>query len=392
MKSPRLLAVALGLFSAIGHAADAAPVVKRTKAAVSTPLFIQQVAGGNTLAEVTLTATAVPTKPDAPGVIAFVPPLGASGKAVLDSVSKYLVERHHGWPAGQRIEIVFTPPIAPDDAAAAGLAVATLLDSMFSDWEADAKCAVVGNLQADGKIVSVSGALMRLLVAMRAGSSRILLPEKNVAEAAADVMINEGPDGFGRVQMFAVKDFDEIPMMAGGTLEKAVAESMAAFDETQKELAAAGKDAANLIKTKDTQESLRTVLEKWPNHISARLLLGYSIGRYKAFSPAGTAQVVDRSAATLLSGVVSGRAHEVKNLPPDRIEAELAALKNYASRIDPKMRPLIDHLIAYGTAALSWHKTPPRNQADATSLAGYLSTEAAVAQEERQKLARSVLK
>ena len=392
MKSPRLLAVALGLFSAIGHAADAAPVVKRTKAAVSTPLFIQQVAGGNTLAEVTLTATAVPTKPDAPGVIAFVPPLGASGKAVLDSVSKYLVERHHGWPAGQRIELVFTPPIAPDDAAAAGLAVATLLDSMFSDWEADAKCAVVGNLQADGKIVSVSGALMRLLVAMRAGSSRILLPEKNVAEAAADVMINEGPDGFGRVQMFAVKDFDEIPMMAGGTLEKAVAESMAAFDETQKELAAAGKDAANLIKTKDTQESLRTVLEKWPNHISARLLLGYSIGRYKAFSPAGTAQVVDRSAATLLSGVVSGRAHEVKNLPPDRIEAELTALKNYASRIDPKMRPLIDHLIAYGTAALSWHKTPPRNQADATSLAGYLSTEAAVAQEERQKLARSVLK
>lgn len=392
MKSPRLLAVALGLFSAIGHAADAAPVVKRTKAAVSTPLFIQQAAGGNTLAEVTLTATAVPTKPDAPGVIAFVPPLGASGKAVLDSVSKYLVERHHGWPAGQRIEIVFTPPIAPDDAAAAGLAVATVLDSMFGDWEADAKCAVVGNLQADGKIVSVSGALMRLLVAMRAGSSRILLPEKNVAEAAADVMINEGPDGFGRVQMFAVKDFDEIPMMAGGTLEKAVAESMAAFDETQKELAAAGKDAANLIKTKDTQESLRTVLEKWPNHISARLLLGYSIGRYKAFSPAGTAQVVDRSAATLLSGVVSGRAHEVKNLPPDRIEAELAALKNYASRIDPKMRPLIDHLIAYGTAALSWHKTPPRTQAEANALAGKLSAEAGLAQDERQKLARMILK
>ena len=397
MNSPRLIAAALGIFSAVCHAAEekkpiGPPVVKRTKAAISTPLFIQQAAGLSTLAEVTLTATATPTKPDAPGVVAFVPPLGPSGKAVLDSVSKYLVERHHGWPSGQRIEIVFTPPIAPDDTAAAGLATATVLDSMFSDWEADAKCAVVGHLQADGKIVSVSGALMRLLTAMRAGSSRILMPEKNVAEAATDVMINEGPAAFGRVQMLAVKDFDEIPMMAGPKLDKTVAQSIAAFDETQNELAAAGKDAGALLKKNETQESLRTVLEKWPNHISARLLLGYSIGRYKTFSPAGSAQVVDRSAATLLSGVVSGRAHEVKNLPPDRIEAELAALRNYADRIDAKARPLIDHLIAYGTAALSWHKQPPRTQTEATALAGKLSSEAAIAQDERQKLARSVLK
>ena len=367
-------------------------MVKRTKAAISTPLFIQQTAGGNTLAEVTLTATATPIKPDAPGIVAFVPPLGPAGKAVLDSVSKYLVERHHGWPAGQRIELVFTPPIAPDDTAAAGLATATVLDSMFGDWEADPKCAVVGHLQPDGKIVSVSGALMRLLTAMRAGSSRILLPEKNVAEAATDVMINEGPAAFGRVQMFAVKDLDEIPMMAGAQLDKSVAESITAFNEVQQQLTAAGKDAGTLLKKTDTQESLRTVLEKWPNHISARLLLGSAIGRYKTFSPAGSAQVVDRSAATLLSGIASPRPHEVKNLPPERIEAELTALRNYADRIEPKARPLIDHLIAYGSAALSWHKTPPRNQADATSLAGYLSSKAALAQDERQKLARSVLK
>lgn len=397
MKSPRFFVAVFGLLSVICHAADekkpvGPPIVKRPKAAISTPLFLQQAAGGNTLAEVTLTATATPTKPEAPGVVAFVPPLGPSGKAVLDSVSKYLVERHHGWPAGQRIEIVFTPPIAPDDTAAAGLAVATVLDSMFADWETDAKCAVVGHLQADGKIVSVSGALMRLLTAMRAGSTRILMPEKNVAEAATDVMINEGPGAFGRVQMFAVKDFDEIPMMAGAKLDKAVTQSMVAFSDVQKELAAAGKDAATLLKTNDTQESLRTVLEKWPNHISARLLLGYAIGRYKYFSPGGASQVVDRTAATLLSGVVSGHAHDVKNLPPDRIEAELAALRNYADRIEPKTHPLFDHLIAYGTAALSWHKQPPRTPAEATALAGKLSAEAALAQDERQKLARSAFK
>ena len=396
MKSPRLLVVALGMCTVVGQSADVnkmgQPVVKRTKAAISTPLFIQQAAGGNTLAEVTLTATATPMKPDAPGVVVFVQPLGISGKAVLDSVSKFLVARHHGWPAGQRIDLVFTPPIAPDDTAAAGLATATVLDSMFGDWESDAKCAVVGNLQADGKIVSASGALARLLTAMRAGSSRILIPEKNVAEAATDVLMNEGPNAFGRVQMFAVKDFDEIPMMAGASLEKEVAESMAAFDEPRKELAAAGKAAGALLKKTDTQESLRTALEKWPNHVSARLLLGYSIGRYKTFSPAGSAQVVDRSAATLLSGVVSGHAHEVKNLPPDRLEAELAALRDYAERMNPNARPLVDHLIAYGTAALSWHQQPPRTPQEATALASRLSTEAARARDERQKLARSILK
>ena len=395
MKSPRRLLVVFGIFHVLCHAADektpaVRPTVKRMKAAISTPLFIRQAAGVNTLAEVTLTATATPTKPDAPGVVAFVPPLGPAGKAVLDSMSKYLVGRHHGWPAGHRIELTFSPPIAPDDTAAAGLATATVLDSMFGDWETDANCAVVGHLQADGKIVSVSSALQRLLTAMRAGASRILMPEKNVAEAAVDVMVNEGPAAFGRVQMFAVKDFEEIPMMAGVKQDKLVAASIAAFHVAQKSLAAAGSDAANLLKKTDTQESLRTVLEKWPNHVNARLLLGYSIDRYKTFSPAGSAQVVDRTAATLLAGVNSGRSHEVKALPPERIEAEITALRNYADRIDPKARALITHLIAYGEAALSWHKTPPRTQAEATALAGKLSAEAAQAQDERQKLARSL--
>ena len=176
MNAPRLFVATLGILAFACHAADdkepaGPPTVKRMKAAISTPLFIQQPAGVNTLAEVALTATATTTKPDAPGVVTFVPPLGPNGKAVLDSVSKYLVERHNGWPAGHRIEIGFSVPIAPDDAAAAGLAIATVLDSMIGDWEPDAKCAVVGHLQADGKIVSVSGALMRLLTAMRAGAS-----------------------------------------------------------------------------------------------------------------------------------------------------------------------------------------------------------------------------
>ena len=390
MKIARLLVLFFGMLSLVRAAEP--PVVKRMKAAVSTPLYIQQAGGVNTIANVTLTATATPTKPDAPGIVAFVPPLGANGKAVLDSVSKYLVELHHGWPAGQRIEIAFSVPIAPDDAAAAGLATATVLDSMFGGWESDPACAVVGHLQPDGKILAVRSALARLLTAMRGGTSHILMPEKNVAEAAADCMVNEGPGGFGRVQMFAVKDFEEIPQMAGVKLEPLVAESIAAFDEAQKSLGAVGADAMALLKKTDTQESLRTVLEKWPNHISARLLLGYSIGRYKTYSPAGSAQVIDRIAETLLGGVNSRQPHDVKNLPPARIDAELTALRRDATRVDPKASALVAHLIAYGEAARSWHAQPPRTAAEVVASTKTLSAEAALAQDERQKLARAVAK
>ena len=396
----------IGLFSVVCEAAppkaeppasdkkalEAAPVVKRLKAAVRTPLFIQQAAGVNTLANVTLTATATPTKPDAPGVVTFVPPLGPAGRAVLDSVSKYLVSVHHGWPAGHRIEIAFSTPIAPDDTAAAGLATATVLDSIIGGWESDPACSVVGHLQADGKVQNVGAALSRLLTAVRAGASRILMPEKNVAEAAADCMVNEGPNAFGRVQMFAVKDFEEIPMMAGTEIEPLMAESVAAFNEAQTALAAAGADAATLLKNPDTQESLRTVLEKWPNHVSARLLLGYSIGRYKTFSLAGSVQVIDQTGATLLQGVSSGRPHEVRNLPPDRIAADIAALRLIAARVDPKARPLLDHLIGDGDAARNWHAQPPRTPNDAAAVGKTLSTEAGLVLDERQKLARLLVK
>ena len=390
MKIARLLVLFFGILSLVRAAEP--PVVKRMKAEVSTPLYIQQAGGVNTIANVTLTATATPTKPDAPGIVTFVPPLGANGKAVLDSVSKYLVTLHHGWPAGQRIEISFSVPIAPDDAAAAGLAVATVLDSMFGGWESDPACAVVGHLQPDGKILAVRSALARLLTAMRGGTSHILMPEKNVAEAAADCMVNEGPGGFGRVQMFAVKDFEEIPQMAGVKLEPLVAESIAAFDEAQKSLGAVGADAMALLKKTDTQESLRTVLEKWPNHVSARLLLGYSIGRNKTLSLAGSAQVIERSAATLFGSVSSGHAQDVSKVAPAGLAADVAALRLIAEKVDPKARPLLDHLVAYGDAARTWHAHPPRNVNDAAYYTKTLSTEAALALDERQKLARLIVK
>ncbi|MDB6154183.1 MAG: hypothetical protein JWL90_2636, partial [Chthoniobacteraceae bacterium] len=232
----------------------AAPVWKRLNAEVTTPLFIKQAAGINTLANVTLSATAIPLKGEVATVV-FTSDLGAGGNAVIAAVTKLLKSVHHGWPAGHRVEIAFNPPVAPDDAPASALAIALILDSMIAGWEADPACSIVGGLRDDGKVFAATSALMRLTTATRSAASRIIMPEKNATEAA-DCMVNEGVAGTGRVQMFAVKDFDEVLRMAAATPDPDMTTAMETFAEVQKSLSQADSDPEALLKESDVLESL----------------------------------------------------------------------------------------------------------------------------------------
>ena len=370
---------------------DAPPVLKRLRAAVRTPLFVEENAGTNTIADVTLTAAAIPIERDAPGEVSFSPSLGDAGRGVLRAVTEHLRTRHRGWPVGHRVEIAFNAPIAPDDAAAAGLAVATLLDAMIIGWEPDRTCAVIGHLAPDGTIVNVSSALARLTIAARSHASRILLAEKNVTDAA-DCLVNEGVAGFSRAQMFAVKQFDEVPPMAAAKPAPEIAAAVAAFAALAKTLTSAGAGAGALLKEPDTQEELRGVLENWPNHVTARLLLGRAIGRYLTFSLPGSVEAIERIAVTLRKGLNSNRPHALKELPAEKIEGELATLRRAVERVDPHVRPYLGAIIRYGETALTSHRQPPRKNAEAEAFAVALTAAARTAQDERQKLAAALIR
>jgi len=365
--------------------------LKRLKATVTTPLFVQQTPGVNSMGNITMTATAVPMRFSGPVEVTFKPPLGPAGEAALAAVKKYLRTLHRGWPVGHHVEITFTYPVAPDDIAAAALGAAVLIDSMIGGWEADPSCAVLGALQADGKVLGVSSALGRLTTSVRAGVSRILVPEKNVTQAS-DCMVNEGVAAFGRVQMLSVKDFEEVPQMAAIKLEPNIAEAIKTFAETQKTFLAAGAGAAEKLKNGDVQEELREVLQNWPNHVTARLLLGHSVGRYKTFSIQGSVEAIDKIAATLLIGIQSARPYEVKALPLVKIDEELARLRLAAARLDPQAKTYVEQVIRYGEAARVWHVNPPKTTEDFNDLTETLKTAATIARDERQKLAAALAK
>lgn len=368
--------------------AAGAPVIKRLKAEVTAPIYIKQAAGMNTLANVTVTATAAPAAPDQCGVL-FVPTLGEVGKATLGAVTKLLMSVHHGWPPGHRIEITFKPEIAADDAPASALAIALLLDSMIAGWESDPGCSIIGGLQPDGKIQGATSALMRLTTASRGSASRILMPEKNVTQAS-DCLVNEGIAGTGRVQMFAVKDFDEVLQMAAAKPDPDMAKSIELFNEVQKLLSAAGADSEAILKKTDVQEGLRFVLRKWPNHMTARLLLGRATGRYKTFSLPSSVEAVDRIAATLLRSIQSAKPHAVKGLAAETVVDELKRLRLATERLDPQARKYVQAVIKYGEAAQIWLSKPAHDPAETNDLVTALSASAAQALDARGDLGAAI--
>ncbi len=371
-----------------GDEKTAAPTIKNPKAVVTSPLYIKQAAGVNVLANVTITAKATPATPDQAGIL-LVPPLGDGGKAVLGAVTKLMMTVHNGWPVGQRVEVSFQPEIAPDDAPAASLAVALLLDSMIAGWNADPACSIIGGLQPDGKVQAATSALMRLTTATRGTASRILMPEKNVTQAA-DCLVNEGVVGAGRVQMFAVKDFDEVLQMAALQPDPDMAKSIELFDGVQKTLSASGADAEAILKKVDTQEQLRFTLRKWPSHMTARLLLGHVAGRYRTFSLPSSIEAVDRIATTLLKNIQSARPYEVKGLTTAGVVSELQRLRLALERLDPLAKRYAQAIIKYGETAQIWLSKPAHNPAETQDLVTSFSAAAAQALDARADLGAAI--
>ncbi len=364
-----------------------APELKLLKAECSSPLYIRAEAGVNQLANVTLTATATPTRPGTPVEVVFNPSLGDNGTAVLKAVKAILTEIHQRWPAGHRVEILCNPPVAQDDAGAAALATAILLDSLIGGWEADPSCSIVGGLQASGKIQGATAAVMRLTTASRGNSSRIIMPEKNATQAS-DCLVNVGPANAGRIQMFAVRTFEDIMLMAAAKLEDNMTKSIAFFQEAQKQIEPAGDKADQLLKDdSDLRETLRSALENCPNHMTARLLLGRTTGRYLHFSLHSSLNTIAQVTPTVQQGILSPRPMDVTKLPAAKLKQELEILQGAQSRMDPRASKYLGAVLRYATAASGWYTHPPTTNAEVAKVTAELANAAGDARDQRTDLA-----
>jgi hypothetical protein len=349
------------------------------------PLFTK-VPGTLPTTQVKLTAREA-APPASSAALLFLQPVASNAQPVLSTITSHLRKKHSAWSGKTHVVLSGEPEIAPNDAPAAALAAALLLDAMIAGWEPDPGCAAMGGLQADGSISPVSWALTRLTTAIRAGAKRILVAESNASEAG-DCLLNEGPAAFARTQMFAVGSFEEAPDLAAAVLSGAPAKAAAAFDEVAAALAASGADSETKLRDPEIQDKLRSVLIAVPSHLSARLLLRHSTRRGATFSLPGSLEVVERVAPTLLPSLRSGRPSEVKDLPADRILDEVTKLRTARDRIDARALGWLQSVINYGDLAQSWHEAPPDSVLRTRDLLQAMQKTARAAQAEHQKLVK----
>jgi hypothetical protein len=368
-------------------AVSTASQFKRASAKIGAPLFLSKPTGNLPAGNVQLTATELAPNQGAAdgGPIQLTQNLSLGTRAGLDALLQHLRTLHKDWKPQARCQIAFSDTLAPDETVAFDFPIAILLTSMLGDWSVAPGCAAFGILRPDGTVFPVSRALIRVTAAARGGAKRILVPERNGGQVA-DMLLNDGPAAFCGVQIFAVNNFEDAQLYAAAEPTPEIAEALSRFEAIQQRLTAPGADPEALLKDPDTLEALRGVLLKSPNHLSARLLLGHSTGRYKIFSADGSSEVIERIGASLVPACRSPRPNDAASLQKDLVNKEVETLKKARERLDPTSQPWLDAVLRYAAVVQGWHQEPPRDSARAMQINAQLLATAKAARAEDIKL------
>lgn len=354
-------------------------------ASVAAPLFVPQPGGGYAVIPVAVTAAAGAAAEASPGQLIFPQIPGAAATKVLGAVKRQLSARHTGWPLGKNIEISFSEKIAPPDVAATALAAGLLLDAMFTGYTIDPDVAVIGGLDEDGDLAAVISAATRLTAALRSPATRIIIPEKNLAQAA-DLMLADGVAIFATKHVFSVSAFEEVPPLANTRLDDKTVRAMQSFDEAARLLAAAGTRADAALADPRVKEALRNVLIAAPSHLSARLLLGHGAGQFHLFSLPGSIEVVESRGPSLVRALRSKSPGSFGGLTLDRATDELNALKALGPRLDERSLNWYDAILRYGETAQAWFGNPQRTPRETAQLISALNAAVQTMQREWPKL------
>ncbi len=226
----------------------------------------------------------------------------------LEEVIKFLRVRYEPTPekipAGFRIEMGFQDKYVPKDGPSAATLFTLVLDSLFSGDEIDEGFACTGDMTADGKVQKIGGTPGKIRGATKRGCKIVGIPEPNGKEVA-DVLLMDGPEQLWNIQIFTMKDFPEAYAISRKTKTSEVQATLDDFEVIAKMLK--GKEGAGVLaalKHELTQQRLKAVLDKMPNHLSARLLLEYGKGEHpKTLSLGGSFHEITSNATTHLQKI-----------------------------------------------------------------------------------------
>lgn len=268
----------------------------------------------------------------------------------LEEVVKFLRVRYDGKedsiPDGYRIELGFQDKYVPKDGPSAATLFTLVLDSLISGDELDEGFACTGDITADGQVQKIGGTAAKIRGATKRGCKIVGIPVDNGKEVA-DVLLLDGIQQLLDIQIFTMKDFDEAHAISRAEKPKEVQETLSFFDDVVKVMKERRDEADSLLKNPEVQKRLEAVLERMPNHLSAKLLLAHGRGESpKSLTVRGTMSQIEIASSGVMRKLgrlmwVRGKEadDEVEIDADDRKEAKEAvvALKQLSKRIDPRL-------------------------------------------------------
>jgi hypothetical protein len=328
-------------------------------------LLISQLSSGETAGQVTkMSLTALPSLDNAPSTLKFNQSVGSDMAKALNEVSKFAQLRHNGLPAGHAIELGFADKYIDKDGPSAAVACALLLEAAITGKEWDPAFAVTGDMNADGSVQPIGGVQAKVRGATKGGCKIVGIPSKN-EKAISDILVLEGPAPLVQIGVFSISKFDEALALADPKRADALARALAELENVRNVLSRmSSPQVLGTLRTQQAQSRLQYILQAAPNCLSAKYLLLFAQGRGpRSLSIGGSIEAADSSAIGLIKSISNDVEKSVNTLKGDEVGTSINKLKNLRPKLDPRVWPYVDNVIAYGEVIRSSILNPVRSGA-----------------------------
>jgi hypothetical protein len=337
----------------------AAPV-KRLQSEIKA-LYVQEEPTGEMLglaSELILTATPGSRPGHTP--VHFVSAVGGQMTAVLDDVLRAIWLTTPKW-AASKVELSFEDRYTPKDGGSIGAAIGTLIQSMLQGFAIDDKVAITGDVTADSKIRHIGGVAAKIRGATAADCRIVIVPADNY-DQVADAMIYEGRALITNIQVLGASNLEEATALARADRAPKLKEAIEAFDSVAADL----KISPEKVHLPEYQTRLQRITELAPNHFSAKLLLLISQNKQpRTMSAAAslyyTAVASQQAMPDVFIQIWADQRMARQSAPA--VDAGLINLRKIRGRVDPKVLPFVDSMIAFiqASAAANSGRGQPRN-------------------------------
>lgn len=270
-------------------------------------LVVRQLGNGNLAGSAsTVNATALPEEDVDDLLFTFNQDVGPMMGGCLEEVIKFLRIRYDGEPekipSGYKIELGFQDKYVLKDGPSAATAFTLLLDSLISGEEIDEGFACTGDMTADGRVQRIGGAAAKIRGATKRGCKIVGIPLDNGKEIG-DVLLLDGIEPLLKIQIFTLKDFDEAYAVSRVEKSSEVNETLELFRAVADVVLDQGEE---VLANAEVQKRLEKVIERMPNHLSAKLLLEKGKGENsKVLTVGGTLNQIEIATSATLREVGS---------------------------------------------------------------------------------------